>query len=61
MSGYGSFYGTTESTGIDLAVQHIKEAGGPTINLMYKDNTSGDAQAGVTGFRSIANEASGSF
>lgn len=59
MSGYGSFYGTTESTGIDLAVQHIKEAGGPNINVTYKDNKSGDAQAGVTGLRSLANEGVG--
>jgi branched-chain amino acid transport system substrate-binding protein len=47
LTGSGSFYGTTMSRGIDLAVKHIEEAGGPDFNVLYYDHKSGDAQAGV--------------
>jgi ABC-type branched-subunit amino acid transport system substrate-binding protein len=47
LTGPGSFYGTTMSRGIDLAVKHIEAAGGPDFNVMYYDHKSGDAQAGV--------------
>jgi hypothetical protein len=47
LTGPGSFYGTTMSRGIDLAVKHIEEAGGPDFNVLYYDHKSGDAQAGV--------------
>ena len=46
LSGTGSFYGKTMSRGIDLAVDHIKAAGGPNFKVIYKDHKSGDAQAG---------------
>ena len=48
LSGTGSFYGKTMSRGIDLAVKHIAQAGGPNITVVYKDHKSGDAQAGQT-------------
>jgi len=47
LTGPGSFYGTTMSRGIDLAVKHIEAAGGPDFNVTYFDHKSGDAQAGV--------------
>ena len=47
LTGNGSFYGKTMSRGVDLAVAHIKAAGGPDINVIYKDHKSGDPQAGV--------------
>jgi ABC-type branched-subunit amino acid transport system substrate-binding protein len=43
-SGNGSFFGKLWQSGIDLAVAHIKEIGGPTINIVTADNGSGDAQ-----------------
>jgi branched-chain amino acid transport system substrate-binding protein len=46
LSGPGSFYGKTMSRGIDLAVKHIREAGGPDIKVTYWDHKSGDAAAG---------------
>jgi branched-chain amino acid transport system substrate-binding protein len=48
LTGNGSFYGTTMSRGTDLAVKHIKAAGGPDIKVIYKDHKSGDPQAGAT-------------
>jgi branched-chain amino acid transport system substrate-binding protein len=47
LTGNGSFYGKTMSRGVDLAVKHIKAAGGPDIQVIYKDHKSGDPQAGV--------------
>jgi ABC-type branched-subunit amino acid transport system substrate-binding protein len=47
LTGNGSFYGKTMTRGTDLAVKHIKAAGGPDIKVIYKDHKSGDPQAGV--------------
>ena len=46
LSGTGSFYGKTMSRGTDLAIGHIKAAGGPNFKAIYKDHKSGDAPAG---------------
>lgn len=46
LTGPGSFYGKTMSRGIDLAVEHIKAAGGPDIQVEYYDHKSGDPAAG---------------
>jgi ABC-type branched-subunit amino acid transport system substrate-binding protein len=46
LTGPGSFYGTTMTRGIDLAVAQIDAAGGPTFNVIYKDHKSGDPAAG---------------
>jgi ABC-type branched-subunit amino acid transport system substrate-binding protein len=46
LTGTGSFYGKTMSRGIDLAVEHIKAAGGPDFQVKYYDHKSGDAAAG---------------
>jgi len=47
LTGNGSYYGKTMTSGIDLAVKHIKAAGGPSIEVIYKDHKSGDPAAGV--------------
>lgn len=47
LTGNGSYYGKTMTQAINLAVKHIAAAGGPTIQPVYKDHKSGDAQAGV--------------
>jgi branched-chain amino acid transport system substrate-binding protein len=47
LTGNGSYYGKTMTNGIDLAVKHIKAAGGPTFEVSYKDHKSGDPAAGV--------------
>jgi branched-chain amino acid transport system substrate-binding protein len=47
LSGTGSFYGKTMSRGIDLAVRHIRVAGGPRFSITYYDHKSGDPAAGV--------------
>ena len=46
LTGPGSFYGTTMSRGIDLAVEQITAAGGPSFQVKYYDHKSGDAAAG---------------
>jgi branched-chain amino acid transport system substrate-binding protein len=46
LSGTGSFYGKTMTRGTDLAVEHIKAAGGPNFKVIYKDHKSGDPAAG---------------
>ncbi len=47
LTGNGSYYGKTMTQGTNLATKHIAAAGGPTINVVYKDHKSGDPQAGV--------------
>jgi len=53
LSGAGSFYGITARKGIDLAVKHIKAAGGPDIAVSYKDHQSGDPTVGVSAAREL--------
>lgn len=53
LTGTGSFYGGVMTHGIDLAVQHIKQLGGPTFVMNEKDNKSGDAVAGVSALRDL--------
>ena len=53
LTGPGSFYGKTMTNGINLAVKHIKAAGGPDINVTTLDHKSGDAQAGVDAMRDL--------
>ncbi len=52
-TGPGAYYGQTMSKGIKMAVKHIKDAGGPDIQVSYYDHKSGDAQAGVDAMRQI--------
>ncbi len=56
LSGPGSFYGKTMSRGIDLAVKHIKAAGGPNIKVEYWDHKSGDAAAGEQAITEIVSK-----
>ena len=53
LSGSGSYYGDIMSKGINLAVKHIKAAGGPDIEVTYKDHKSGDAAAGAAAAREL--------
>jgi len=53
LTGPGSFYGKTMSRGIDLAIELIKEAGGPEFSVEYWDHKSGDAAAGVQAITEI--------
>jgi branched-chain amino acid transport system substrate-binding protein len=46
MTGPGSYYGRIQGNGARLAVAQIKAAGGPDIELVFKDHKSADAQAG---------------
>jgi len=47
MTGPGSYYGRIQGNGARLAVAEIKAAGGPDIELVFKDHRSADAQAGA--------------
>ncbi|MBI5090681.1 MAG: ABC transporter substrate-binding protein [Actinobacteria bacterium] len=53
MSGAGSYYGQAQLNGAQLAVDQIKAAGGPNINLVVKDHKSGDAQTGAAVTREL--------
>jgi branched-chain amino acid transport system substrate-binding protein len=53
LTGNGSYYGTTMTNGIDLAVRHVEAAGGPKIKVVYKDHKSGDAQAATQAMTEI--------
>jgi len=53
LTGPGSFYGKTMSRGTDLAIEMIKEAGGPSFNVEYWDHKSGDPAAGVSAMTEI--------
>jgi len=53
LTGPGSFYGKTMSRGTDLAIEMIKEAGGPNFSVEYWDHKSGDPAAGVTAMTEI--------
>lgn len=53
LTGSGSFYGDVMSKGINLATAQITAAGGPTISVVYKDNKSGNAQAGTIAAREL--------
>lgn len=51
LSGSGSFYGKVMKEGVELAVKHIREAGGPDIQVSYKDHKSGNPEAGAQATR----------
>ena len=53
LTGPGAYYGKTMTNGINLAVKHIKAAGGPDIQVTTIDHKSGDAQAGVDAMRDL--------
>jgi AcrR family transcriptional regulator/ABC-type branched-subunit amino acid transport system substrate-binding protein len=53
LTGTGSFYGEVMTHGIDLAVKHIKQLGGPAFAMNIKDNQSGNAVAGVSALREL--------
>lgn len=47
LSGPDAYQGTSEGNGAKLAVAQIKAAGGPNIELVFKDLKSADPQAGA--------------
>jgi branched-chain amino acid transport system substrate-binding protein len=53
MTGPGSYYGRIQGNGAKLAVAQIKAAGGPDIELVFKDHKSADAQAGARAAREL--------
>ena len=53
LTGFGAIYGSHMMDLPHLAIKHIKELGGPTINLIVKDNKSGDPDAGVEATREL--------
>lgn len=53
LTGPGSYYGRIQGNGAKLAVAQIKAAGGPDIELIFKDHKSADAQAGARAAREL--------
>jgi branched-chain amino acid transport system substrate-binding protein len=53
LTGPGSYYGRIQGNGAKLGVAHVKAAGGPDIELVFKDHKSADAQAGARAAREL--------
>lgn len=53
MTGPFAYYGSVFKNGLELGVQHIKEMGGPDIQLTIQDNKSADPQASISGLREV--------
>ena len=51
LTGPGAIYGSHGTDIFKLAARDIAALGGPTFNMIYKDNKSGDPQAGVQAMR----------
>lgn len=51
LTGSGAIYGSHGTDIFKLAAKDIAALGGPTLNFIYKDNKSGDPQAGVQAMR----------
>ena len=53
LTGFGAIYGSHMMDLPHLAIKHIQQLGGPTINLKVLDNKSGDPDAGVEAVREL--------
>jgi branched-chain amino acid transport system substrate-binding protein len=53
LTGGASFFGTVEAAGSKLAAQHIKDAGGPSLDFSAEDNQSGLPNAAVAAARKL--------
>jgi hypothetical protein len=53
LSGPGQPYSLDQIAGLKSAVKVIPLLGGPTLDITYLDNKSGDAQAGISGVRQL--------
>ena len=53
LTGSGAIYGSHGTDIFKLAARDIAALGGPTINMIYKDNKSGDPQAGAQAMREL--------
>ena len=53
LTGSGAIYGSHGTDIFKLAARDIAALGGPTLNMIYKDNKSGDPQAGVQAMREL--------
>ncbi len=56
LTGSGSFYGKTMSRATDLAIELIKEAGGPQFSVKYWDHQSGLPEPGVKAMKEMVAE-----
>jgi branched-chain amino acid transport system substrate-binding protein len=56
LTGPGSYYGRIQGNGAKLGIAQIKAAGGPDIELVFKDHKSADAQAGARAARELGIE-----
>lgn len=56
LTGSGSFYGKTMSRAIDLAIEVIKESGGPQFTVKYWDHQSGLPEPGVKAMKEMVAE-----
>lgn len=56
LSGSGSYYGKVDTNALKLAAAHIRAAGGPSFEIAFKDNKSGDPQAGIQATREMGIE-----
>ncbi len=53
LTGPGAIYGSHGTDIFKLAARDIAALGGPMLNMIYKDNKSGDPQAGVQAMREL--------
>ena len=53
LTGPGAIYGSHQTDIFKIAAHDIAALGGPTLNMIYKDNKSGDPQAGVQAMREL--------
>jgi branched-chain amino acid transport system substrate-binding protein len=53
LTGSGAIYGSHGTDIFKLVARDIETLGGPTLNMIYKDNKSGDPQAGVQAMREL--------
>lgn len=59
LSGAGAFFGHEMENAISLAVDHIKQAGGPDFAVTYEDNKTGDPNAGIQNVRELGTKGVG--
>jgi branched-chain amino acid transport system substrate-binding protein len=59
LSGPESSHGTSMRRGLELAKNDIKAAGGPTLDISYEDQKSGDPQAAAAAARKLGEEGHG--
>lgn len=56
LTGGSTYFGQVEGRGSALAVKHVREAGGPQLQLIAQDNQSGSPEAATAGARLLISE-----